>query len=96
MLLVIIHCHYHWDLIFKKEIEYMATNLKNILESSGMNLKNKKIALIGGAGFIGHNLAISLKKVERIVFFLIVYKLIILENYRAQKIQQIRTCIYLF
>ena len=25
-------------------------------------MKPKKIALIGGAGFIGHNLAISLKK----------------------------------
>jgi nucleoside-diphosphate-sugar epimerase len=27
-----------------------------------MNVKSKKIALIGGAGFIGHNMAISLKK----------------------------------
>ena len=25
-------------------------------------MKSKKIALVGGAGFIGHNLAISLKK----------------------------------
>tara|TARA_X000000950_G_scaffold288388_1_gene404908 strand:- start:52508 stop:53506 length:999 start_codon:yes stop_codon:yes gene_type:complete len=33
-----------------------------------MNLKNKKIALIGGAGFIGHNLAISLKKSGANVF----------------------------
>ena len=27
-----------------------------------MNIKNKKIALIGGAGFIGHNLALELKR----------------------------------
>jgi nucleoside-diphosphate-sugar epimerase len=27
------------------------------------NLKNKKIAIVGGLGFIGHNLAIQLKKI---------------------------------
>ena len=29
-----------------------------------MDLKNKKILIVGGAGFIGHNLAIQLKKLN--------------------------------
>ena len=32
------------------------------------NIKAKKIALIGGAGFIGHNLALALKKRGHIPF----------------------------
>ena len=34
--------------------------LQNFMEK--INLENKKVLIIGGAGFIGHNLALELKE----------------------------------
>ena len=41
---------------------------KKTLESFSKTLKNERIFLFGGAGFIGHNLAINLKKITKNVF----------------------------
>ena len=44
----------------------MVKNNKNLYDSA--DLSNEKILLIGGSGFIGHHLALELKKMQKFLF----------------------------
>ena len=48
-------------------------------------IKNKKIFIIGGAGFIGHNLAIKLKKLGANVLIVDALKVNNLESVKSNK-----------
>ena len=54
--------------------------MKNTLEMSidQISLKGEKVLLVGGAGFIGHHLALGLKKLVQKFLLLMIYKLITL------------------
>ena len=45
-----------------ENLKYVVYNLRKITERYQINIMQHKVLIVGGSGFIGHNLAVFLKK----------------------------------